>query len=581
MRFHFALGPVQSFVAQARRTRDLWAGSFLISYLVANGIQAVLQQGGQMIFPAVTDTDGGVDDPLIARLTGTQDISDTLATVPNRFVAEVLDDFDPLNCARAIETAWARIEHAVWDAYVEPIESLGHETREIWRRQVNGFWEISWALAEAEEMDVMDRRKNWRTGVGPSEGGIKCTMMPQFQEISGHYVSTLRGEFWRALSVTLPPRELREGEELSAVALIKRLFPGVAESAIGWAVPTHYPSTVDLAAQPWLGRQEKKNAPWFRMLQTYLRSDDVASKLILGSGQIDASLWYESSRTNDRLWPQDSSAVRRQVGEVLKAAESLPTPYYAVLLMDGDKLGELLRKNDPGEVSRALKSFTQNVKPLLEADGGTLIYAGGDDVLALLPNNRVLEAALSLRDRYRQALVDCGGTISAAIVYVHMHAPLTSVLREAHRLLDQVAKDQNGRNSAVFARWASQGPTTLFVSTWERLGTELGFSLRTLADEVRTVVSTRFLSKIQELEARLGDARFISREEWVDILHEEMERSTLERAETSPQDLLTVMNALLCLAGGASLPKERNGRLELTGAARLLRFLLGYEEELA
>ncbi|MEZ5479145.1 MAG: type III-B CRISPR-associated protein Cas10/Cmr2 [Thiolinea sp.] len=29
--FHFTLGPVQSFVAQARRTRDFWAGSFILS----------------------------------------------------------------------------------------------------------------------------------------------------------------------------------------------------------------------------------------------------------------------------------------------------------------------------------------------------------------------------------------------------------------------------------------------------------------------------------------------------------------------------------------------------------------------
>lgn len=28
--FHFTLGPVQGFVAQARRTRDFWAGSFLL-----------------------------------------------------------------------------------------------------------------------------------------------------------------------------------------------------------------------------------------------------------------------------------------------------------------------------------------------------------------------------------------------------------------------------------------------------------------------------------------------------------------------------------------------------------------------
>jgi CRISPR-associated protein Cmr2 len=35
---HFSLGPVQGFVAQARRTRDFWAGSFILSYLAGQAM---------------------------------------------------------------------------------------------------------------------------------------------------------------------------------------------------------------------------------------------------------------------------------------------------------------------------------------------------------------------------------------------------------------------------------------------------------------------------------------------------------------------------------------------------------------
>ena len=38
---HFSLGPVQGFVVQARRTRDLWAGSFLLSRLALEAMWAV------------------------------------------------------------------------------------------------------------------------------------------------------------------------------------------------------------------------------------------------------------------------------------------------------------------------------------------------------------------------------------------------------------------------------------------------------------------------------------------------------------------------------------------------------------
>ncbi|HHY62363.1 MAG TPA: hypothetical protein GYA11_05195, partial [Firmicutes bacterium] len=34
----FTIAPVQGFVGQARRTRDFWAGSYLISYLTAHAI---------------------------------------------------------------------------------------------------------------------------------------------------------------------------------------------------------------------------------------------------------------------------------------------------------------------------------------------------------------------------------------------------------------------------------------------------------------------------------------------------------------------------------------------------------------
>lgn len=42
--FYFTLGPVQDFVSQARRTRDFWAGSFLLSWLSAVAMQSVKNQ---------------------------------------------------------------------------------------------------------------------------------------------------------------------------------------------------------------------------------------------------------------------------------------------------------------------------------------------------------------------------------------------------------------------------------------------------------------------------------------------------------------------------------------------------------
>jgi CRISPR-associated protein Cmr2 len=47
------LGPVQDFIAQARSTRDLWSGSYLISWLMATGMKALSAEIGPdaVVFP--------------------------------------------------------------------------------------------------------------------------------------------------------------------------------------------------------------------------------------------------------------------------------------------------------------------------------------------------------------------------------------------------------------------------------------------------------------------------------------------------------------------------------------------------
>lgn len=58
---HFTIGPVQSFVAQSRRTRDLLTSSFLLSYLSGVAMVYVLEAGGKII-PLVINQEGELND---------------------------------------------------------------------------------------------------------------------------------------------------------------------------------------------------------------------------------------------------------------------------------------------------------------------------------------------------------------------------------------------------------------------------------------------------------------------------------------------------------------------------------------
>ena len=54
-RLHFTFGPVQSFVAQSRRTRDLYISSYILSHLARKAMlaakRAAEQTGGQLLLP--------------------------------------------------------------------------------------------------------------------------------------------------------------------------------------------------------------------------------------------------------------------------------------------------------------------------------------------------------------------------------------------------------------------------------------------------------------------------------------------------------------------------------------------------
>lgn len=46
-----AIGPVQGFIVSARRSRDLWAGSWLLSEIAKSAAQKLQENGAKMIFP--------------------------------------------------------------------------------------------------------------------------------------------------------------------------------------------------------------------------------------------------------------------------------------------------------------------------------------------------------------------------------------------------------------------------------------------------------------------------------------------------------------------------------------------------
>lgn len=168
---HFTLGPVQAFVADARRMRDFWAGSFLLSWLSGKAMQAVEADGGTIVFPEAKS------DPLFKALKGQG--TPHVGSLPNRFKAEIPEGFNPANAGQAVLAAWQKLADAVWEEFVQPVAAKGKDTKAIWDRQVGNFWEIAWVVGpdpgDGSDGAWLERRKNWRSHwPAEPEGGDKC-----------------------------------------------------------------------------------------------------------------------------------------------------------------------------------------------------------------------------------------------------------------------------------------------------------------------------------------------------------------------------------------------------------------------
>lgn len=517
------VGPVQGFVAQARRTRDLWAGSWLLSYLTECALAAAEKAGGIAIIPYR----GGGDREIVTS------VRSVIGGMPNRFEL-VFESREAAESGaeaaqKGFHVAWRRLADAVWNSYVEPIAANRPQTKDIWQRQVDHFWKLSWVIvAPNEEKTSIGNwalaRKAFRNVPATVESGVKCSLMGDLQEISGSY-GTEQNDFWRTLVENLEKKSgahaldfstveheggKRITERLCAIALIKRLFPHVLKSALtdqaqdadldSLQEQIYWPSTAFFAALPWLQHLQREHGDEARAFKTAacnqgikLSEGRAAKEVDLPTwAGIDAPAWFKNGlRQNE--WGIEESLHRKlskQLEDLAAKANATPVPYYGLLLMDGDLMGKALEKlGDSKELSRRLVQFTQGVHNVIRGSGGRTIYAGGDDVLAILPAEHALQAADVLAQNYVAAFEDSPAesvaTLSGAIIYAYWKSPLRRVIASAHHLLDDIAKDRIGRDALAIGIVQSNGVNTLWSAPWKVIrGEERDApALKTIIDE--------------------------------------------------------------------------------------------------
>lgn len=340
-------------------------------------------------------------------------------------------------------------------------------------------------------------------GAGPWPG--KCSLFGSWEQMGPAAFGESR-RFWEraAAAISVAGVRLRSRERLCAVALTKRFAgPALLASELGLSVDDlRFPDTPTVAAAAWLNtvgidpEEERRRHDSWSGLWLHWRTPDQDPA--------------ERPAPNS-LWRRIQDA---------KEHHGSPPAYYAVLAMDGDEMGRWLAGQKTPEVRRmlhpklrtyfegidsdvatkglaakrpvgpalhaaisaALAAFATEIAPQIVATyHGTMIYSGGDDILALCPVSTSLNCACALRDAFsgrddpledgwrecgkrRRITMGARASTSAGIAIVHFMEDLRHALETA-RDGEQQAKNA-GRNRLALVTARRSGETACAISPW-------------------------------------------------------------------------------------------------------------------
>lgn len=468
----FMIGPVQPFIESARTLRDLWSGSYLLSWLTASAMIPIIDEP-KCGYDAFVTPHVDVSNPILAVLTGRRDpgFSATLPSLPNKFTALVRSELAEQlrsKCLKAVREEWGKICESVHAKLVVVHKSTG--LKEFtdwdmnWKSQVEDFFEFRCVFhhARQELNDPVQWYDEWKT-VGAlmemtrsirhvpdylpqpdSEGRFppKCSLLGTFEQMgpaefrdSKKYWKELHSPNWKGINGT----RLQSSDRFCAISLVKRFawpayFAGPENGdrgRLGLDVRgLRFSDTATIAAANWLS-DGKPLTPYSAKGSWNIRG---------WSGQW--LHWPTPTGDEDETCPEPVwNAIQQK-----KKSQGAPPTYYAILHMDGDNMGQLFQGNSgPSEwgqgrlryqgITRRLTLYSlEHVQRIVEDFMGELIYAGGDDVLAILPASTTIACARSLRNAFSSTeLLGSTASSSAGIAVVHYKEDLRFALDVARK----------------------------------------------------------------------------------------------------------------------------------------------------
>ncbi|MCX6916525.1 MAG: type III-B CRISPR-associated protein Cas10/Cmr2, partial [Verrucomicrobia bacterium] len=364
---------------------------------------------------------------------------------------------------------------------------------------------LGWSVILAFNSWSLDAVRQTRHFNAANTGGWQIGTLNNKDALTGREEAVAGGDEWSRRATTAGafwPSLFKKGDWLSAATLVKRVWHR-AYLEKDWGLKTDkrgfpMPNTRGIA-----GHQPEEDCGDDETAEDAAPSEKYFAVLALDGDEIGK--WVSGEKTP----PFASQLADYQDGS--DAQRFGAKPYF-----EKPEFGDFLEANRPLSPSyhlqfgEALSNFALLcARPIVEAFDGRLIYAGGDDVLALLPADTVMACAEALRlaftgrevralsrevlfhspapgflssDRWKDdhgrgrpipfLVPGPAADASVGIAIAHFKSPLQDVVRAAQDA-EKRAKKQLGRSAVAVTLFKRSGETIEWGVQWGSHGLEI------------------------------------------------------------------------------------------------------------
>ncbi|MFZ8787793.1 type III-B CRISPR-associated protein Cas10/Cmr2 [Thermocrinis sp.] len=490
----FTFSPVQGFISNSRRLSDLYHSSLLLSTLTENLMKVIKDLSTEIIYPVLVEDGQG------------------LANYPNRIVF-LADKCMCEDVIKKFQELWEGIYETILIKVLDEVGISKEEKEKIEEQaklHLENYFRAYCECTNSEEVKKWKEKLKQNLGKDYDDyavaydwterklGALKSKkhyepLMDAYTYNEGKYPDgcTLCGERahlavdWKKFKENLQKdikHYLKEGEKLCGVCLVKRF-------AFYYLGRQTFPSVHDIANAKFkeelkdFEQKYKDRASELKsLLQQYMGEEKPRDHL----WEYNAELFDVEELERIKREEEDLSLVIDDLIRELRWIynnELLSEPsknHFAIIISDGDSMGDWLGLNSKirkeklerafhETFSKALSNYAREIKSLesKEKFGLRIVYAGGDDVLAVADLREFLDFAEKLNPTFKNK-VGKNASVSAGIVIGHQKDNLAYLLNEA-RKAEKKAKSVKGKSAFCITVIPRGGGPVSFWAKWEFL----------------------------------------------------------------------------------------------------------------